>query len=98
MNFGIAISTATILADQLAIEQEISLKITRSILDEFSNSMLNFQIELVNKFQLRSMDNILSKVMYNIVDNYNKQYPDDQLSINFDFMSILKKNPHKSTS
>ncbi|CAG8659160.1 18025_t:CDS:10, partial [Rhizophagus irregularis] len=97
MNFGIAISTATILAEQLAIDQEISFKITRSILDEFSNSMLNFQIELVNQLHLRSMDNILLKVMYNIVDTYNQQYPDGQLSIDSDFMPTLKKNPYKST-
>ncbi|RGB35754.1 hypothetical protein C1646_742083 [Rhizophagus diaphanus] len=98
MNFGIAISTAMILAEQLAIDQEISFKITRSILDGFSNSMLNFQIELANTFQLRSMDNILTKVMYDIVDYYNQQYPEDQLSINFDFMSTSKNNPHKSNS
>lgn len=61
INLGIAISTATILAEQLSNEQKKSLKITRIILDKFSNSMLNFQKELVHKLQLRCMDDILSR-------------------------------------
>jgi hypothetical protein len=61
MNLGIAISTATTLAEQFAVEQEVPLEITRSILDKFSNEMLNFQNELMNQFKLRSMENILLK-------------------------------------
>lgn len=61
MSLGIAISTATILAEQLAAELIEPFEITRSILDKFSDGMLIFQKELENQFQLRSMDNILSK-------------------------------------
>ncbi|RGB35755.1 hypothetical protein C1646_742084 [Rhizophagus diaphanus] len=94
MNLGIAISTATILAEQFTVEQGVSFEITSSILVKFSNGMLNFQKELVNQFQQKSMDNILSKVIHNIIDNYNKQYPDDQSSIDSsDFMSTLSKYP-----
>ncbi|GBB87732.1 hypothetical protein RclHR1_14200002 [Rhizophagus clarus] len=94
MNLGIAISTATILAEQLAIEQEVSFVMTRSVLDKFSNGMLNFQRRLVHQLQQRSMDNILPKVFRHIIDNHNKQYPDDLLSIDSsDFMSTLNKNP-----
>ncbi|PKC16019.1 hypothetical protein RhiirA5_494108, partial [Rhizophagus irregularis] len=94
MNLGIAISTATILAEQFTVEQGVSFEITSSILVKFSNGMLNFQKELMNQFQQKSMDNILSKVIHNIIDNYNKQYPDDQSSIDpSDFMSTLSKYP-----
>ncbi|EXX56298.1 Sey1p [Rhizophagus irregularis DAOM 197198w] len=94
MNLGIAISTATILVEQFTVEQGVSFEITSSILVKFSNGMLNFQKELVNQFQQKSMDNILSKVIHNIIDNYNKQYSDDQSSIDSsDFMSTLSKYP-----
>ena len=59
-NLGIAISTATILAEQLTAEQ-VSSEITRDNLDGFSNTMLNFQKELVHQFHLTSMENILLK-------------------------------------
>ncbi|PKK57704.1 hypothetical protein RhiirC2_797573 [Rhizophagus irregularis] len=73
-------------------EQKISLEITRNILDKFSNGMLNYKKELVHQFQLRSMDNILSQVIYKTINNYNKQYPDDQSSIDSsDFMTTLNK-------
>ncbi|GBB87731.1 hypothetical protein RclHR1_14200001 [Rhizophagus clarus] len=94
ISLEIAISTATILAEQLAAEQIVPLEITRSILDKFSDGMLNLRKELENQFQLRSMDNTLSKVIQNIIDSYNKQYPDDQSSIDpSDFMSTLNKYP-----
>src|SRR6266480_1163778 len=46
-NLGIAISTATILAEQLTFEQ-VSFEITRDNLDGFSKTMLNFQKEIVH--------------------------------------------------
>ncbi|GBC08887.1 hypothetical protein RclHR1_08460004 [Rhizophagus clarus] len=90
-NLGIAISTATILAEQLAVEHEN----TRNKLNEFSNAMLNFQKRLEHRFQLTSMNNILLKVTNNIIDNYNEQhYMNPLSSINpSDFMSFLKKYP-----
>ncbi|CAB5362195.1 unnamed protein product [Rhizophagus irregularis] len=94
MSLEIAISTATILAEKISDEheQKISLEITRNILDKFSNGMLNYKKELVHQFQLRSMDNILSQVIYKTINNYNKQYPDDQSSIDSsDFMTTLNK-------
>ena len=59
-SLGIAISTAVTLTEKLAVEQ-VSFGITRNILDEFSNAMLNFQKELVHQFHLKSMENILLK-------------------------------------
>ncbi|PKC16021.1 hypothetical protein RhiirA5_407520 [Rhizophagus irregularis] len=96
MSLEIAISTATILAEKISDEheQKISLEITRNILDKFSNGMLNYKKELVHQFQLRSMDNILSQVIHKTINNYNKQYPDDQSSIDSsDFMTTLNKYP-----
>ncbi|CAB5362266.1 unnamed protein product [Rhizophagus irregularis] len=96
MSLEIAISTATILAEKISDEheQKISLEITRNILDKFSNGMLNYKKELVHQFQLRSMDNILSQVIHKTINNYNKQYPDDQSSIDSsDLMTTLNKYP-----
>ncbi|CAG8676061.1 interferon-induced very large GTPase 1-like [Rhizophagus irregularis DAOM 181602=DAOM 197198] len=96
MSLEIAISTATILAEKISDEheQKISLEITRNILDKFSNGMLNYKKELVHQFQLRSMDNILSQVIHKTINNYNKQYPDDQSPIDSsDFMTTLNKYP-----
>ncbi|CAB4476789.1 unnamed protein product [Rhizophagus irregularis] len=94
MYLGIAISTATILAEQLTVGQA-PFEITRNNLDEFSNAMLNFQKRFTYKFQSTNMDNILSKVTNNIVDNYNKHHPKNMLSSidASDPMSILNKYP-----
>ena len=69
MNFGIAISTAATLVEQLVVER-VSSEITCSILDDFSNTMLNFQKELVHQSHLRSMENILLKGKENTFCQY----------------------------
>ncbi|CAI2171884.1 18637_t:CDS:10 [Funneliformis geosporum] len=93
----IAISTAITLAEQLTYGQTL-FEITRENLDRFSNAMVYVRQDLVQQLLLTNMENIIFKVIYGIIDKYNKKCSSGQEKItssidSFNFIIILDKYP-----
>ncbi|CAG8497641.1 7064_t:CDS:10 [Funneliformis mosseae] len=97
LKLDIAISTAVTLAEKLTNGQTL-LEITRENLDKFSNAMINIRQDLVQQLLLTNMENIIFKVIYGIIDKYNKKCSSGQEKMmssvdSFKLITILDKYP-----